>query len=105
MPQMSGPELITAVKEDPMLGSTPMILLTAKSDDESKVLGTEIGANAFLGKPFNDQELTSLVRNMLSLDRRMPMALSQAIQVFLQLGRLKYRQTCFPSPLHRTGLD
>ena len=40
--------------------STPMILLTAKSDDESKVLGTEIGANAFLGKPFNDQELISL---------------------------------------------
>ena len=70
MPQMTGPELIAAIKEDPMLASTPMILLTAKSDDDSKVLGTEIGANAFLGKPFNDQELTSLVRNMLSLKAR-----------------------------------
>ncbi|MBT6180249.1 MAG: response regulator [Deltaproteobacteria bacterium] len=70
MPQMSGPELIAAVKDDPKLSSTPMILLTAKSDDESKVLGTEIGANAFLGKPFNDQELTSMVRNMLSLKAR-----------------------------------
>ena len=33
-------------------------------------MGTEGGADAFLGKPFNDQELTSLVRNLLSLKSR-----------------------------------
>ena len=44
--------------------TTPFILLTAKSDEESKLIGTEIGADAFLGKPFNDQELGSAVRNL-----------------------------------------
>ena len=44
----------------------PVILLTAKSDEESKVIGTEIGADAFLGKPFNHAEILSVVRNLLS---------------------------------------
>ena len=70
MPQMSGPELIEAAKKDALLQSVPIILLTAKSDEESKLIGTEIGADAFLGKPFNDQELGSLVRNLLSLKSR-----------------------------------
>ena len=64
MPQMSGPELIEAAKKDAVLQSVPIVLLTAKSDEESKLIGTEIGADAFLGKPFNDQELGSLVRNL-----------------------------------------
>ena len=33
---------------------------------ESKLIGTEIGADIFLGKPFNDQELGSAVRNLLA---------------------------------------
>ena len=70
MPQMSGPELIEAAKKDAVLQSVPIVLLTAKSDEESKLIGTEIGADAFLGKPFNDQELGSLVRNLLSLKSR-----------------------------------
>ena len=67
MPQMSGPDLIKELKNGGELSSIPVILLTAKSDEESKLIGTEIGADAFLGKPFNDQELTCIVRNLLSL--------------------------------------
>jgi adenylate cyclase len=70
MPQMSGPELIEALKSDNELNSVPIILLTAKSDEESKLIGTEIGADSFLGKPFNDQELGSIVKNLLSLKSR-----------------------------------
>ena len=71
MPQMSGPELLEAAKKDALLQSVLIILLTAKSDEESKLIGTEIGADAFLGKgAFNDQELGSLVRNLLSLRLR-----------------------------------
>ena len=71
MPQMSGPELIEEVKSSCNgVSSVPIILLTAKSDEESKLIGTDIGADAFLGKPFNDQELGSMVRNLLSLKTR-----------------------------------
>jgi len=70
MPEMSGPQLIEAVKKDSELNSVPVVLLTAKSDEESKIEGTQIGADAFLGKPFNAQELTSTVRNLLSLKAR-----------------------------------
>ncbi len=61
---------IQELKQDEQLNSVPIILLTAKSDEESKLLGTEIGADAFLGKPFSDQELYSISRNLLSLKSR-----------------------------------
>ncbi|MBQ48357.1 MAG: hypothetical protein CMP10_13120, partial [Zetaproteobacteria bacterium] len=67
MPEMTGPELISQLKADKVFASIPVILLTAKTDEESKIIGTEIGADGFLGKPFNDQELLSLVRNLLQL--------------------------------------
>ena len=70
MPEMSGPELIDTTKTDAELNSVPVVLLTAKSDEESKLIGTEIGADSFLGKPFNAQELTSIVKNLLSLKAR-----------------------------------
>ena len=52
MPEMSGPDLIEAIKGNPELSSVPMVLLTAKSDEESKFSSTQIGADSFLGKPF-----------------------------------------------------
>ena len=70
MPEMSGPDLIAAVKNDPILSSVPVVLLTAKNDEESKLAGRQIGADSFLGKPFNEQELTSIVKNLLSLKAR-----------------------------------
>ena len=47
-----------------------MILLTARSDEESKLLGTTIGADSFLGKPFNEKELVGQVKNLLRLKQR-----------------------------------
>jgi signal transduction histidine kinase/class 3 adenylate cyclase/two-component SAPR family response regulator len=70
MPVMSGPELIEDLKKDDKLNSVPIVLLTAKSDEESKLIGTTVGADSFLGKPFNNQELGSIVKNLLSLKSR-----------------------------------
>ena len=70
MPVMTGPEFIRAIREDKDLQATPTVLLTAKSDDESKLLGAQMGADAFLGKPFNEDELTSVVKNLLALKER-----------------------------------
>ena len=69
MPEMSGLEMISAIREDPSSSGIPCVLLTAKSDEESKLAGKEIGADVrFLGKvPFNSQELVSTVWNLVQL--------------------------------------
>ena len=70
MPDLTGPELVHALAAAPEVAGTPVVLLTAKSDEESKLIGTSIGASAFLGKPFNKHELLSTIRNLLSLKQR-----------------------------------
>ncbi|MBT6490745.1 MAG: response regulator [Deltaproteobacteria bacterium] len=67
MPKLSGPDLVAKIRDHDEVSGTPCILLTAKSDVESKVIGTQIGADVFLGKPFNSQELVSAVRNLVAL--------------------------------------
>jgi signal transduction histidine kinase/CheY-like chemotaxis protein/class 3 adenylate cyclase len=67
MPEVTGLELIQLIRAHPDLSSTPIVLLTAKVDDETRIEGVEQGADAYLGKPFNDRELLAEVRNLLAL--------------------------------------
>jgi adenylate cyclase len=67
MPQMSGLEMIWSIRKDDKLKGTPIVLLTAKTDEETRISGTEGGADAYLAKPFNDRELKAEVRNLLAL--------------------------------------
>lgn len=67
MPELNGLELIHLIRSHPELSSTPIVLLTAKVDDETRIAGVEQGADAYLSKPFNDRELLAEVRNLLAL--------------------------------------
>ena len=67
MPEVSGLDLIRQLRSDEELKGTPIILLTAKADEASRIDGTERGADAYLSKPFNDRELLAEVRNLLAL--------------------------------------
>lgn len=67
MPEVSGLELVQLVRQQPQLQGIPIILLTAKADEVSRLEGTETGADAYLSKPFNDRELLAEVRNLLAL--------------------------------------
>ncbi|MGD1906371.1 MAG: response regulator [Leptolyngbyaceae cyanobacterium] len=67
MPGLSGLDVIQRLRTDERFHSTPIILLTAKVDDETRISGVEQGADAYLGKPFNDRELLAEVRNLLAL--------------------------------------
>ncbi|MEO0826986.1 MAG: response regulator [Cyanobacteria bacterium J06642_9] len=67
MPGVSGLELIQRIRLDAKLQGIPVILLTAKVDDETRLEGVEQGADAYLSKPFNDRELLAEVRNLLAL--------------------------------------
>jgi GAF domain-containing protein/class 3 adenylate cyclase len=67
MPNVSGLEMIQMIRQDQGLKGIPVILLTAKADEETRIEGTEMGADAYLSKPFNDRELLAEVRNLLAL--------------------------------------
>ena len=67
MPQVSGLDLIAMIRADGQLSGIPIILLTAKANEETRIEGTEMGADGYLAKPFNDRELLAEVRNLLAL--------------------------------------
>ncbi|MFB8789426.1 MAG: response regulator, partial [Potamolinea sp.] len=67
MPVVSGLDLIHLIRSSQELKGTPIVLLTAKADENTRIEGTEKGADAYLAKPFNDRELLAAVRNLLAL--------------------------------------
>lgn len=67
MPMVSGLDMIRMIRETEDLRGTPIILLTAKADEDTRIEGAERGADAYLSKPFNDRELLAEVRNLLAL--------------------------------------
>ncbi|MBD1995771.1 response regulator [Leptolyngbya sp. FACHB-541] len=67
MPLVSGLEMIQMIRQDEALKGTPIVLLTAKADEDTRIEGAEQGADAYLSKPFNRRELLAEVRNLLAL--------------------------------------
>jgi signal transduction histidine kinase len=67
MPYKDGYQLCREVKESPQTCHIPVILLTAKTDLSTKIEGLEHGADDYLTKPFNSQELRARVRSLLNL--------------------------------------
>lgn len=59
MPEMDGFEFMRQHRKE---RETPIILLTAKVDEDDKVLGLELGADDYVTKPFSPRELTSRIR-------------------------------------------
>ena len=65
MPRMDGYELLDRLKNDVHTDHSPVIVLTAKGDFQSKIKGLETGADHFLVKPFNEKELFLKLNNLL----------------------------------------
>lgn len=67
MPRVSGLDMIRMIRQEEELKGIPIILLTAKADEDTRIEGVEQGADAYLSKPFSDRELLAEVRNLLAL--------------------------------------
>ncbi len=70
MPKMTGYDLCRAVRADDDLKLTPIILVTSKAAVDDKIEGLEAGANDYLPKPFNAEELFARVGNLLTLRKQ-----------------------------------
>ena len=62
MPDMDGFQVLRMIRE---VGTTPVIMLTAKGEENDKVRGLELGADDYVNKPFSPRELTSRIRAVL----------------------------------------
>ncbi|MCL3781904.1 response regulator [Prolixibacteraceae bacterium JC049] len=71
MPEMDGLELCNALKQNDCTQHIPVVLLTAKSDQDDVVKGLQQGANDYISKPFNRKALKIKLNNMLLHQQQM----------------------------------
>ena len=62
MPDMDGFTVLETIRE---ISSTPVIMLTAKGEEEDRVRGLELGADDYVPKPWSSRELTSRIKAVL----------------------------------------
>lgn len=65
MPRMNGYQLCKEIKQNLTFSHVPVILLTARVDLESQMLGYKLGADAYLSKPFEMEMLLSVIQNQM----------------------------------------
>lgn len=65
VPGMDGLDLCRRIRQNPALGATPVIFLTARSGEADRVLGLELGADDYIVKPFSPRELVARVKAVL----------------------------------------
>src|SRR5579871_5752276 len=110
MPRLDGFGLLRALRQDPALGSIPIVLLSARAGGEARIEGLDAGADDYLIKPFSARELLARVGALLELTRlrgeheaRLRLALSSIRDQFYMLDA-NWRYTLVnPRVLETTG--
>ncbi len=85
MPELDGYEVCKRLKEDRRTSHIPVLILTAKSTQEDKLKGLSQGADAYLTKPFDREELLIRLSNLSEVSKK----LRENIKVSLDLDELK----------------
>lgn len=70
LPRVSGLDMITQIRSRSDYRTTPILLVTARADDQTKQEAHQAGADAYLAKPFDEAEILAIMRNLLSLKAR-----------------------------------
>ena len=86
MPEMDGYELCRRVRESEVLNHIPIIIITAKSGGKERVCGLEVGADAYLEKPFNAEELNIRITKLLEQRRLLREKYSKAMREGTELN-------------------
>lgn len=67
MPRLDGEQLCHALRSDPNFSHIPFVMLTAKTDDVSKIQSMRIGADAYVEKPFSIAYLEARIKNLIDM--------------------------------------
>ena len=88
LPDLSGIDICKALRKDTKFKNVPIVMLTARSQEEDKVLGLNVGADDYLPKPFSNLELIARVNALL---RRSKPSIAEDIVSFqdLKIDRLQ----------------
>jgi len=81
MPKMDGYEFCRKVKEDVRISHIPIILLTAKSSEESKYSGIEAGADDYISKPFNIDMLKLKIEKIIQKEKAFQNKFKKKIEI------------------------
>jgi len=66
LPGIDGWEVLRRIKSGPLSKRTPVVMVTAKSEDTDKVAGYEIGADFYITKPYNITKILPIIRDIVS---------------------------------------
>lgn len=98
LPETSGIELARRLKRDGATAEIPIIMLTAKSEEDNKIQGLEVGADDYITKPFSPRELVARLKAVLR--RATPQGIETAVNVDgLELDPICHRVTSDEQPL------
>ncbi len=98
LPGGSGINLIKHMKREEMTRNIPVVMLSARGDEEDKVRGLEVGADDYITKPFSPKELVARLKAVIR--RVTPTALEVVIDVQgLKLDPVSHRVTANDQPL------
>ena len=81
MPRKNGYELCAALKTDVRTSHIPIILLTAKAEQAEKIQGLKTGADDYLAKPFDAEELNVRIRNLIQLRQQLRERFATAVEL------------------------
>ena len=70
LPQVDGLEICRVVRGNAATAAIPIIMLTARAEESDRIVGLEIGADDYLGKPFSPNELVARVRALVRRAQR-----------------------------------
>jgi len=97
-PGGSGIQLLKFLKQDEILRQIPVVMLTARGEEEDKVRGLENGADDYVTKPFSPKELMARLKTVMR--RVNPTSLDDTLKVGeLKLDPVSHRATLSDSPL------
>jgi class 3 adenylate cyclase len=91
MPRMNGYDTCRAIRADPETGILPVVMVTALDPAVERVKGIEAGADDFLTKPINMQELLARVKSLLRIQSLFQQVESQKRELAAWNGRLEAR--------------
>jgi PAS domain S-box-containing protein len=77
MPGMDGFELLTALRQNPLTRTVPVVMLSARAGEEARIEGIDAGADDYLTKPFTARELLARVEAQLKMARLRKQAMEQ----------------------------